>query len=273
MGDLHRVNNPLLDQVAILQGVSIEAFTVRQILDPVNHNSAVETSVVSNPERGFGQRVSHGLHPDFLVALELIGKFLELPRNLNQHGATTSNNAFLRGSTSGVDGVLDAQLALRNLSLRGTAGLHHGHAAGELSQALFQLLAIPRGIRLVNLATEQFTSGLKIFLGAATVDDDGLILRHGDATSGTEVGLVGLAQAEPDFLIDDGCTGDHSKVVHEGLATVAEVWRLHGAHVQALADRVHDQHRERFALNILGNDQDLLAGLSDFLQHWEEIRQ
>ena len=217
--------------------------------------------------------MSHSLHADFLVALELIGKLLKLPRNLNQHGAATCNNAFLRGSTGGVDGILDAQLALRNLSLCGTAGLHHGHTAGKLSQALFQLLAIPRRIRLINLATEQVTSGLKIFLGAATIDNDGLILGHGDATCGAEVGLVGLAQAEPNFLIDDSCTGDHSKVIHESLAAVAEVWRLHGAHVQALADRVHNQHRERFALNILSNDQDLLAGLGDFLQHGEEFRQ
>src|SRR5690606_21837646 len=55
------------------------------------------------------------------------------------------------------------------------------------------------------------------------------------------------------------------------LAAIAEARRLHGRDLHNSADVVHDQRRERLALDILGDDQERPTGLRDRLEDRQKI--
>ena len=64
-----------------------------------------------------------------------------------------------------------------------------------------------------------------------------------------------------------GCAaGQDGDVLQHGLAAVAEARRLHGRHLQAAAQLVDHQRRQRLALDVLGDDQQRLAGLHHGLE-------
>ena len=73
------------------------------------------------------------------VELELLERGLA---GLDEGDATTGDDALLDGGLRVADGVLDAVLALLELDLGGRARLDDGDAAGELGEALLELLAV-----------------------------------------------------------------------------------------------------------------------------------
>ena len=65
--------------------------------------------------------------------------------------------------------------------------------------------------------------------------------------------------------------GQDGDVAEHGLAAIAEAGGLDGADVQHAAQLVDDQGRQRFALDVLGDDQQRLAGLGDLLQQRQHV--
>ena len=106
---------------------------------------------------------------------------------LEQRDATTGDDALLDGRLRVANGVLDAVLALLELDLGGRADLDDGDAAGELGQALLELLA-------VVVASRDFSISARIWLTrpcdlvgvAGALDDRRLVLGDDD--------LAGLAE-------------------------------------------------------------------------------
>jgi hypothetical protein len=74
-----------------------------------------------------------------LVALELS---FSSASGAQQGDAAAGDDALLDGRAGGVQGVLDAGLLLLHLGLGGGADVDDGHAAGQLGQALLELLAV-----------------------------------------------------------------------------------------------------------------------------------
>ena len=108
---------------------------------------------------------------------------------------------------------LDAVLNLLELGLGGGTNLDHGHAAGELGQALLELLAIELGLGVLHLALDGGHAVGDGLLGASTVDDGGVVLGDGHALGGTEHvgGDVGDLDAE---LVERGlATGEDGDVL------------------------------------------------------------
>ncbi len=62
-------------------------------------------------------------------------------------------------------------------------------------------------------------------------------------------------------------------VAEHRLAAIAEAGGLHGTDVEHAAELVDDQQRQRFAFDVLGDDQQRLAGLADLLQHRHQLAQ
>ena len=81
-------------------------------------------------------------------------------RGVQQRHAAARHDALLEGCAGGLQGVLDAVLLLLHLGLGGGADLDHGHAAGELGQALLQLLAIEVGVGVLDLLLDLLDAGL-----------------------------------------------------------------------------------------------------------------
>src|SRR5699024_2943342 len=72
---------------------------------------------------------------------------------LQQGHAATGDDALVHGGLGVAHRVLDAVLALLELDLGGGAGPDDGHTAGQLRQALLQLLAVVVGVGVLDLAT------------------------------------------------------------------------------------------------------------------------
>ena len=80
-----------------------------------------------------------------------------------------------------------------------------------------------------------------------------------------------LVELEPDLGRDDLGAGDDGEVLQERLAAVTEERRLDRDGLEGLADRVHDQRGQRLAVDVLGDDDERLAGLRDLLQHRQQV--
>src|SRR5262249_20086767 len=59
--------------------------------------------------------------------------------------------------------------------------------------------------------------------------------------------------------------GEDRDVLEHGFAAVAEAGRLHGRRLQRAADLVHDQRRQRFAPDLLGDDDERLSAARHLL--------
>ena len=88
-------------------------------------------------------------HADGLVALEL--ERVERRDGLQQRGAAAGDEALLDRRAGRREGVLDAVLPLLELDLGGRADLDDGDAAGQLGEALLELLAVVVGGGLLDL--------------------------------------------------------------------------------------------------------------------------
>ena len=64
--------------------------------------------------------------------------------------------------------------------------------------------------------------------------------------------------------------GEDRNVLEHGLAAVAEARRLDGRDLQAAAQLVDDERGERLALDVLGDDDERLAGLHDGFENRQQ---
>ena len=103
------------------------------------------------------------------------------------------DDALLDGGLGGRHGVLDAVLLLLELHLGGRADLEDGDAAGQLGEALLELLAVVVGVGVLDLGLDLVDAALDVVLGAGALDDRGLVLGDDD--------LAGLAEQ-----VERGCS-------------------------------------------------------------------
>ncbi len=106
---------------------------------------------------------------------------------------------------------------------------------------------------------------------AATVDDRGVVLGDHDATGRAEHLEADLVELEADLGGDDLATGEGRDVLHHRLAAVTEGRGLDRDGVERAADLVDDQGRQRLAVDVLGEDEQRLAGADDLLQQREQV--
>ncbi len=63
---------------------------------------------------------------------------------------------------------------------------------------------------------------------------------------------------------------EHADVFQHGLAAIAEARCLHCCHFQTAAQLVDDQRGQRLTLDLLGDDEQRLAGLHDGFEHRQQ---
>ena len=73
-------------------------------------------------------------------------------------------------------------------------------------------------------------------------------------------------ELDAEFLEDGGAAGDDGDVFEHGLAAIAEAGGLDGDDLEGAAELVDDEGGEGFAFDVLGDDQQGLAGLGDLAE-------
>ena len=178
-----------------------------------------------------------------------------------QRDAAARDDAFLDRGAGGVQRVLDAVLLLLHLDLGRAADPDHRDAAGELGQTLLQLLAVVVRGGLLDLRLDLLDARLDVLPLAGAVDDRGLLLLDHDLLGAAEHGERDGLELDAEVLGDQLAAGEDRDVLQHRLAAVAEARRLHGRDLEAAAQLVDDERGERLALDVLGDDQQRLAGL------------
>ena len=190
---------------------------------------------------------------------------------MDERGATAGDDALLdRGARRG-DGVLDAVLLLLQLHLGGGADLDHADTAGELGEALLELLAVPVGVGVLDLGLDLVDAAIHGVTVARAVDDGRVVLGDDDTARLAEDLEAHLVELEADLGGDDLTAGQGRDVLHHRLAAVTEGRGLDRGDVEGAADLVDDQRGERLAVDVLGEDEERLAGPDDLLEHREEL--
>ena len=125
---------------------------------------------------------------------------------VQERDAAARHDALLERRASCLKGVLNAVLLLLHLGLGGGADLDDRDTAGELGEALLELLAIEVGVGVLDLLTDLADPALDLLLLAGAVDDRRRVLRDDDAAGTPELGHLGVLQLQTHLLGDDLAT-------------------------------------------------------------------
>ena len=96
-------------------------------------------------------------------------------------------------------------------------------------------------------------------------------LRRDDAAGAAEVGDLRVLELAAHVLGDEGAAGEDGDVLEDRLAAVAEARGLDGERVDRAAQLVDDERGERLAVDVVGDDDDVLRHLEDALEDGQEV--
>ena len=212
---------------------------------------------------------AHDLGTDLLVTLEL--EVVDGLAGAEQRNAATRHDALFNRRARGVEGVFDAGLLFLHFNFGGGTDVDNGNAAGQLGEALLELLAVVVGGGFVDLAADLLHARLDVGGLARTFNDRGIFLVDHDALGATEIGDLDVLQLDAEVFGDALAAGEDCNVLEHRLAAIAEAGSLDRTHVERAADLVHDEGREGFAFHFLGNDEEGLARLGDGLEQREHV--
>src|SRR6266436_5958092 len=188
-----------------------------------------------------------------------------------QRDAAARQNAFLDRGAGCVHRVVNAILALLHLDLGGAADADHRDAARELRKALLEFLAIIVGGGLLDLRLDLGDTSLDVDLLAGAVDDRGVLLLDHHLLGAAQHGDRDILQLDAEIFRDCLPAGQDRNVLQHRLAAIAEARRLDGRDLEAAAQLVDDQGSERLALNVLGHDDQRLAGLHHSFEQRQQL--
>ena len=162
-------------------------------------------------------------------------------------------------------------LLFLEFNLGGCANLDDRNAARKLRKALLELLAIPIGIGVVDLALDLRNTTVDVGGFASAFNDGGFVLGHNNLAGGAEKVERGRVELEADLFADDLTTGEDGHVSEHCLAALAEARSLDGNGVERATDLVHHEGGKGFTVDIFGDDQKGLTRLHDLLEHGKHV--
>src|SRR5690606_14166371 len=183
-----------------------------------------------------------------------------------QGDTATRHDAFLDGGAGRVERVVDAVLALLDLHFGGAADADHGDAAGQLGQALLELVAVRVRGGFLDLRLDLADAALDVVGRAGAIDDGGVFLGDLDALGGAQHVEGYVLELDAELFRNHLAAGQDGDVLQHGLAAVAEARSLDGRDLEAAAQAVDHERGQGFALDVLGDDQQRTLGLNDALQ-------
>ena len=267
--NLGGIDDTGLEEVAVLARADVVAVRTGRLLDVGDDEGRFLTGVVDELTKRSFDSAADDRRADLLVAFEL--KSLDGLLSAEVSDAAARNDTLFNRSAGGVESVVDAILLLLHRSLGSSADLDERNTAGELSEALLELLAVVVGGSLFDLLLDEFDAGLDVGALAETLDDRRVVLVDDDLLGATEHIDRDRLELDADILSDELAARKDGDILEDGFAAIAEAGSLDGADLEGAAELVDDESRESFALDILGDDHEGTAGLGDALEERKHI--
>ena len=154
---LERVDDALGDHVAELVLRGVVALAHLQLLHLLDDHRAVLAGVDRDAAERLLERALEDVRAGLLVAFEL--ELVERGQRVDQRDAAARDDALFDRGARRRERVLDAVLLLLQLDFRRGADLDDGDAAGDLAEALLQLLAVPVGRRRLERGLDLLRRG------------------------------------------------------------------------------------------------------------------
>ncbi|KAH6610237.1 hypothetical protein Trco_000257 [Trichoderma cornu-damae] len=273
--NLEGIKDAGLDHVDVLALGAVEAAVevgAELVGELADDDRALQAGVLDNGSGRAGDCVLDDGDAELLVKVGGLDVVQGLGRGLDQGGAAAGEDALLHGSARGVQGVDEPVLLLADLDLGGAADLDDGDTAGQLGQALLELLLLVLGGGGVgNDAADLLAPLGNGILAALAVEEDGVLLGDGDGAGGAQHVGGGLLQLNVQLVREDGAVGQDGEVAEDGLAVVAEAGGLDGGDLELAAELVQDADGQSLAVNVLGNDDEGAAELGGGLEGGDDV--
>ena len=211
----------------------------------------------------------HDVDTDLLIALEL--QLVERRDATGQSHSAAGDNAFFHGCAGGVHGIFNASFLFFHFGFGCGADFDYRHATDQLRQPLLQLLAVVVAGGLFDLAANFLHAAFDLAVLAFAFDDGGVVLVDGDLLGLAEIADLHVLELDAEIFGDGLAAGEGGDVLQHGFAAIAEARSLDGRDLQRATQLVDDEGRERFAFNVLSDDQQRLAALGDLLEQREQV--
>src|SRR5262249_47641527 len=150
---------------------------------------------------------------------------LDRIRGVDERDTAARHLALLEGGAGRLQRVLDAVLLLLHLGLGRSADLDHSDAAGQLREALLELLAVEVGVGVLDLGLQLLDPALDGLGVAGTVDDRRRVLVDDDAACAAELRELRVLELEAHLLGDHLAAGEDRDVLEHPLAAAAAARR------------------------------------------------
>src|SRR5690606_33976671 len=169
--DLGGVQNALLNQIAVLAGGSVVAEVAFALFHAVHYHAGLVTSVGNDGAQRSFNSTQDQLDASVLVDINALQAFDRLLGADQTHApagnktflpsstrgdrsssnATAGNNTFFHSSTRGVQSVFHTSLLFLHFHFGGSTDADNGNTAGQLGDALLQLLTVVIGSGFFDL--------------------------------------------------------------------------------------------------------------------------
>ena len=258
---LGRIDDAFRYQVDVLARLRVETKAVGILFeDLADDDRAILACIERDLARRPRQRFADNVHAVLLVFVRGANALEHLGR-AQQRNATAWQDAFLDGGAGRVHGVINAILALLHFDLRRAPDADHRDAACEFGQPLLELLAIVIRDGFLDLCLDLSNTRLDIALLASAVDDRGVLLIDHQLLGLAKHGERDILELNAEIFANRLAAGQDGDILQHCLAAIAEAGRLDGRDLEAAAQLVDHEGRQRLALHVLGNDEQRFAGL------------
>ena len=206
-----------------------------------------------------------------LIAFKLCCNLSNLLGCMDISGTTAADDTFLNSCLGSCKRIFHTELLLFHLCLCSSTNADHAYAAGQLCKSLLKLFFIEIRSGLFCLHIDLSDSGLDRSRITCTVNDDGVLFGNLNGLS-TAKHIHGCLFQLVTNLGRNNCTAcQDSDILEHSLSSVAIARSLDCNNLECTSQAVQYQCCKRFALNILSDDQQLLAALYDLLKDRQDL--
>ncbi len=252
--------------------LAIDIVPVRLALHPphaIDDHGSIQAGVRSDVAQRIVEHVADDIDAELFVAFQL--EAVECFFGADQRDAAAGHDTFLQGRPGGGLGIFQQGLPLLHLGLGGRTAIDLSDAPGQFGEAFFELLPIVIAVGGFDFVADLVGPAADGIFLAAAAHDRRVVGGDGNLAGPAQIGELDRFQFDAQVLKDGRPAGQSGDVAQHGFATITIAGRLDGANLENRAKLVDDERRQRFALDVFGDDQQRLGRLGNGFQHGHQV--